>query len=107
MITITDKAAEAVRKLQLEQSKPDLAIRLGVMGGGCSGFTYKIDIAETRSEKDRVFEKNGIQFLVEPKSYLFLHGIELDYEDTLAFKGFRFRNPNAKSTCGCGTSFTV
>ncbi|MFH1262103.1 MAG: iron-sulfur cluster assembly accessory protein [Pseudomonadota bacterium] len=107
MITITENAVKAIKRLQSQQNKPNMAVRLGVTGGGCSGLTYKVDLADEPAEKDRVFEKDGVRVFVDPKSYLYLAGVELDYEESLTQSGFRFNNPNAKSACGCGTSFAV
>jgi iron-sulfur cluster assembly protein len=107
MITITENAVKAIKRLQTQYNKPALAVRLGVTGGGCSGLSYKVDVAEEPAEKDRVFEKDGVKVYVDPKSYLYLAGVELDYEESLTASGFRFNNPNAKSACGCGSSFAV
>lgn len=107
MITITENAVKAVKRLQTQFEKPESAIRVAVTGGGCSGLTYKVDMAEKPEEKDKVFEQDGIKVFIDPKSYLYLAGVELDYEESLTQSGFRFNNPNAKSGCGCGTSFNV
>jgi iron-sulfur cluster assembly accessory protein len=106
-ITITDNAAQAILNLRAKENKPNLAIRVGVSGGGCSGFSYKLDMEETAKEGDLVFEKNGAKVLVDPRSMKLIQGLELDYELTMGNQGFRFKNPNAKSTCGCGTSFSI
>lgn len=106
-ITITDNAAQAILNLRAKENKPNLSIRVGVSGGGCSGFSYKLDMEETSKEGDLVFEKNGARVLVDPKSIKLIDGMELDYELTMGNQGFRFKNPNAKSTCGCGTSFSI
>lgn len=107
MITITDNAVKAIKRLQTQHDKPTLAVRLGVIGGGCSGLSYKVDLAEEPQEKDRVFEKDGVRVFVDPKSYLYLAGVELDYVESLTQSGFRFNNPNAKAACGCGSSFAA
>jgi iron-sulfur cluster assembly protein len=107
MVALTASAVQAIRRLQEEYKNPKLALRLGVLGGGCSGLSYKIDLADDPAEKDKVFEKDGVRVFVDPKSYLYLNGMELDYFDHLTQRGFTFNNPNAKSSCGCGTSFTV
>ena len=106
-ITITDNAAQAILNLREKENKPNLSIRVGVSGGGCSGFSYKLDMAEEQNENDLVFEKNGAKVLVDPRSMKLIDGLELDYELTMGNQGFRFKNPNAKSTCGCGTSFSI
>ncbi|MCB0327714.1 MAG: iron-sulfur cluster assembly accessory protein [Bdellovibrionales bacterium] len=107
MITVTDKAFEAIEKLQKQQNDPLLSLRLGVRGGGCSGFSYQLDLDHEAKDTDHVFEKNGIKVLVDPKSMKFLEGLELDYFESLTSRGFRFNNPKAKSTCGCGSSFAL
>ncbi|MGH7775460.1 MAG: HesB/IscA family protein [Candidatus Binatia bacterium] len=104
-ITITDRAAEKIRKL-LGGAKEGHGLRIKVVEGGCSGFEYKMDIDFPGSE-DQVFEKNGARILLGPKSILHLNGTELDYKDGLAQSGFVFNNPNVKGTCGCGTSFSA
>ncbi len=106
-ITITDNAAQAILNLRAKESKPNLSIRVGVSGGGCSGFSYKLDMADEPTENDLIFEKNGARVLVDPRSMKLIDGLELDYELTMGNQGFRFKNPNAKSTCGCGTSFSI
>ena len=107
MITITENAALAILNLRQKENKPNLTLRLGVSGGGCSGFSYKIDMDEQPKETDLVFEKNGAKVIVDPRSLKLLQGLELDYEKTMGKEGFLFKNPNAKATCGCGTSFSV
>ncbi len=107
MITITDSAVQAIKDLQSKENNPKLSIRLGVTGGGCSGFSYKMDMDSDPKDGDQVFEKNGARVLVDTKSLKFVDGMELDYERSLGAQGFRFKNPNAKSTCGCGQSFAV
>ena len=76
-------------------------------GGGCSGLAYVIEWAEAPKERDKIFEKDGIRVFVDPKSYLYLLGSELRYEETLMASGFKLENPNVKTACGCGESFTV
>jgi len=82
-------------------------LQAGVKGGGCSGFSYYLDFVYEKQEKDRVIESEGVTIYVDPKSYLYLMGTEIDYVDGLSGKGFKFINPNAKRTCGCGESFSV
>ena len=106
-ITITDTAVQAILKLRATENKPNLSIRVGVSGGGCSGFSYKLDMDEEPRDNDLVFEKNGARVLVDPRSIKLIDGMELDYEMTMGNQGFRFKNPNAKTTCGCGTSFSI
>jgi iron-sulfur cluster assembly protein len=107
-LTITDKAVAFAKKKLAARGTPGAAIRLGIKGGGCSGFSYVIQFEdEPPRERDRVFEADGVRFFVDKKSLLYLAGSALDYEQTLMFQGFKFRNPNEASSCGCGHSFTV
>ena len=107
-ITLTDKAAGAIRDIMKQHDYPENATRLrvGVKGGGCSGFSYMLDLVEeAKGEQDEELESNGVQILVDMRSYLYLNGVEIDYKDGLMGSGFAFKNPNATSTCGCGSSF--
>lgn len=107
-LLITDKAADFARKKLAKRGTPEAAIRLGIKGGGCSGFGYVIAFEDDPPrERDRVFEVDGVRFIVDKKSLIYLAGAALDYEQTLMFQGFKFRNPNEASSCGCGHSFTV
>ncbi|MBL4889739.1 MAG: iron-sulfur cluster assembly accessory protein [Candidatus Lindowbacteria bacterium] len=107
-IEVTDKAAAEVQRLMEAQNKTESAgLRVGVAGGGCSGFSYKLDIADEPTDQDKVFESKGVRLFVDNKSYLFLNGLTLDYIDTLMERRFVFNNPNAEKTCGCGQSFGV
>ena len=107
-VTITDGAVEYAKKRLAQRGTPDAAIRLGVRGGGCSGFSYVIEFADDPPrERDLVFEAGGVRFYVDKKSFVYLAGSALDYEKTLVFQGFKFRNPQEASRCGCGHSFTV
>ena len=91
-----------------EASTPEAAVRIGVRGGGCSGFNYVIEFSDDPPRtKDMVKEFDGVRFYVDTKSLLYLAGSTLDYENTLMFQGFRFKNPQEASRCGCGHSFTV
>lgn len=107
MITLTEKAVQQVKTLLDQQGKPDYGLRVGISGGGCAGLSYKFDFDEKPAEKDKVIEQNGIKVFVDSKSYLFLNGMQIDYHSDLMSSGFVFNNPNAKSSCGCGTSFSV
>lgn len=107
MITITERAAEKVHELQEEEGLIGHGLRVGVRGGGCSGLSYLIEFAEAPDEGDYTWEVNGIKLFVDPKSYLYLVGTELDYVDTLMETGFKFHNPNVSRECGCGESFSV
>jgi len=105
---ITVKAAEAARAQLAKRGTPEAMIRLGVKGGGCSGFSYVIEFEDGAArDRDRVFEREGVKFVVDKKSLLYLAGTILDWEKTLMNQGFKFRNPQEKSTCGCGHSFQV
>ena len=104
MITLTKFAAKKIKTLLLE--KEESGIRAGVQGGGCSGFTYQLGF-DNQKENDRVIESHGVTLYVDPKSYLYLMGTEIDFVDELNQSGFKFVNPNAKRTCGCGESFSV
>ncbi len=106
-IEISDRAAQKIRRLGEDKGKPQGGLRLGVKGGGCSGLSYFIDWADGPARLDQVFEKEGARVFVDPKSVLFLQGTVVDWQQTLMQTGFVFRNPNVKSSCGCGESFTV
>jgi iron-sulfur cluster assembly protein len=107
-VTITDGAVEYAKKRLAQRGTPDAAIRLGVRGGGCSGFSYVIEFADDPpKERDLVFVAGGVRFYVDKKSFVYLAGSALDFEKTLVFSGFKFRNPQEASRCGCGHSFTV
>lgn len=107
-INVTPSALEYAKKKLAARGTPEAAIRLGVRGGGCAGYTYAIEFAdEPPRERDRLFEFDGVRFYVDKKSLLILAGSVLDFERTLMFQGFKFRNPQAASSCGCGQSFTI
>ena len=106
-ITISEDAAGHVRDFADQAGKPDANLRVGVKGGGCSGLTYVLDIVEGPKEGDKVIEGHGLKLFIDRKSYVFLAGTVLEYSGGLNGKGFVFNNPNAKTTCGCGTSFSV
>src|SRR5437879_2935857 len=108
-IEVTAKALERVRAvLAQEQIAPDQGgLRLGVQGGGCSGLTYNVRFDTQARDRDRVYDYDGVRVFVDPKSYIYLKGMVLDWEETLMQRGFVFRNPNASKSCGCGTSFTA
>jgi len=107
-LVITEKAVAFARKKLATRGTPDAAIRLGIKGGGCSGFSYVIQFEDDPPrERDRVYDVGGIRFIVDKKSLIYLAGSALDYEQTLMFQGFKFRNPNEATSCGCGHSFTV
>tara|TARA_Y100000592_G_scaffold50021_1_gene79196 strand:- start:6708 stop:7022 length:315 start_codon:yes stop_codon:yes gene_type:complete len=104
MITLTENAANKIKALLAE--KEETGIRAGVRGGGCSGFTYKLEF-DNQDDNDRVINSHGVNLYIDPKSYLYLMGTEIDFIDSLNGAGFKFNNPTAKRTCGCGESFSV
>ena len=106
-IEISEKAAARIRALSTEKGTPEGGLRLGVKGGGCSGLSYFIDWAAGPSKLDQVIERDGARVFVDPKSAVFLQGTTVDWQQTLMQTGFVFRNPNVKSACGCGESFTI
>ena len=103
----TDSAANKVKDLIIEEGNPDLKLRVFVSGGGCSGFQYGFTFDEIRNEDDTVLEKDGVMLLIDPMSYQYLVGAEIDYTQGLEGSQFVIRNPNATSTCGCGSSFSA
>ena len=108
MIQISPSAAEHIQWLKDKENIPKKkALRISIKEGGCSGFSYKLDFDESKSTADKVFESKGVPIVIERKSLLYIMGMTLDYEGGLNGKGFIFSNPNAKDTCGCGTSFGV
>ena len=106
-LVFTDSAAAKVAELVAEEGNPDLKLRVFVQGGGCSGFQYGFTFDEEVNEDDTTFEKNGVALLVDPMSYQYLVGAEIDYTEGLEGSQFVIRNPNATSTCGCGSSFSA
>lgn len=108
-VTVTPQAAEEVRKLIIKENLPPetSGLRVGVKGGGCSGFEYTMALAEAPGASDKIFECEGVKLFVDPKSFLYINGTQLDFMDTLMKRGFVFTNPNAEKTCGCGKSFGV
>lgn len=108
MITMTPKAIAEVKKLLAEQnSEDDLALRVGVKGGGCSGLSYVLDFEKEPRPDDNILEFDDIKVYMDPKSAIYLKGTQLDFSDGLMGTGFNFVNPNAQRTCGCGSSFSV
>jgi iron-sulfur cluster assembly protein len=107
-IRITPRAVEEVRRIREENKVPEtFSLRVGVKGGGCSGFTYVLLFDDQSKEGDHVFDISGVKVVVDPKSLFFISGTELDFSDGLNGKGFVFNNPQATRTCGCGSSFGV
>ncbi|WP_159874944.1 MULTISPECIES: iron-sulfur cluster insertion protein ErpA [Aquitalea] len=106
-INFTDSACNKVLDLIAEEGNPDLKLRVFVTGGGCSGFQYGFTFDEIANEDDTAIERDGVTFLVDPMSYQYLVGAEIDYQESLEGSQFVIRNPNATTTCGCGSSFSV
>lgn len=108
-IVLTETAAREVRTIieqqELDQNK--VRLRVGVKGGGCSGFSYILDLTEVQKDTDEVIELHGIKVICDPKSLLYLSGTTIDFKDEIMGRGFVFTNPNANATCGCGSSFAV
>lgn len=107
-VTLSELAANEIKKIVKEQNLPadQTKLRVGVKGGGCSGFTYMLDLTEEpKAESDEEMDSHGIKILCDMRSYLYLNGVEIDFKDEIMGRGFVFKNPNATSTCGCGSSF--
>tara|TARA_R110000868_G_scaffold100128_3_gene275374 strand:- start:4740 stop:5081 length:342 start_codon:yes stop_codon:yes gene_type:complete len=105
IVKITDKAVKQIKHIFAEQGD-GRGLRLGVVGGGCSGLSYKIDFDEQKAH-DNIIDLDGVKVYLDPKSTIYLKGVVLDFKDGLDGKGFVFQNPNATNTCGCGESFSV
>jgi len=106
-LVFSESAANKVKELILEEGNPDLKLRVFVSGGGCSGFQYGFTFDEVTNEDDTALQKNGVTLLIDPMSYQYLVGAEIDYSEGLEGAQFVIKNPNATSTCGCGSSFSV
>ena len=106
-LLFTDSAANKVKQLIEEEGNADLKLRVFVSGGGCSGFQYGFTFDEVTNEDDTVLNKNGVQLLIDPMSFQYLVGAEIDYQEGLEGSQFVIKNPSATSTCGCGSSFSV
>ena len=107
ILLFTDNAANKVKELIEEEGNPSLKLRVFVTGGGCSGFQYGFTFDEEVNEDDTTMEKNGVMLVIDPMSYQYLVGAEIDYSEGLEGSQFVIRNPNASSTCGCGSSFSA
>ena len=106
IVLLTVAAVEKVRAMMLKENKSNYGLRVGVITGGCAGLSYEMRLQKAAYDNDRIIEQDGIQIFVNEESVAFLNGIEIDYTDTLKESGFKYKNPNAKSSCGCGTSFS-
>ena len=107
MVTVTDSAAEKIRTMLESQGHAEYGLRVGVVGGGCSGFQYRLAFETAAAEMDQIIEVNGVRLFIDAKSCLYLNGVRLDFIDGLMGAGFKIENPNARSTCGCGESFSA
>jgi iron-sulfur cluster insertion protein len=107
MINVSPTAATKINELLAEEQKDGSGLRVFVQGGGCSGFQYGLMIEEQGTDNDQVFESNGVKLFVDPISIRYLTGAEVDFVDTVTGGGFTIKNPNATSTCGCGSSFSA
>jgi len=106
-MNVTELAVNKVKEMADAQSLQDHGLRIMVVGGGCSGFTYDMDFDEAEKSGDWVLDFHGLKVFVDPMSYQFLDGTKVDYVESFQFSGFHFENPNAARTCGCGASFSV
>jgi iron-sulfur cluster assembly protein len=108
-VHLTETAAREIQTIiqQQELDASKVCLRVGVKGGGCSGFSYLLDLTESRKDTDEVFEQHGIRIICDPKSLLYLNGVTIDFKDEIMGRGFVFQNPNATSSCGCGSSFSA
>jgi iron-sulfur cluster assembly protein len=107
MITLTATAAEKVKKLLTQRGTPDIGLRIGVRGGGCSGNSYFMEFCETESPGDEVMDLSGVRLIIDLKSAVLLTGTEIDYVEGLMGAGFKFNNPNVRHSCACGESFSA
>jgi iron-sulfur cluster assembly accessory protein len=105
-VTLTPKALEMVKEAFRQEGLEGHGIRIGVMGGGCAGFQYSMDFEKEPRDGDLAFEQEGVRFFVDPMSSMYLQGVTVDYVTGLQGAGFKFSNPNARTTCGCGSSFS-
>src|SRR5512146_2144681 len=106
-VTLTSKAVAKVKEIMAQQDPRPAGLRVGVVGGGCSGFSYSMAFENTPGMMDKVYEIDGLKVFVDATSAMYLQGATVDYVETLEGAGFKFENPNVKTTCGCGSSFSV
>jgi iron-sulfur cluster assembly accessory protein len=106
-LELSEHAVEKVKEIMNQQNPAPLGLRVGVVGGGCSGFSYQMNFENEANPIDRVFEFGGLKVFVDQASLMYLNGTKIDYVESLEGAGFKFENPNVKTTCGCGSSFTV
>jgi iron-sulfur cluster assembly protein len=108
-VNLSELAAREISRIISEQELDNtkVCLRIGVKGGGCSGFSYILDLTESKKDHDEEFTQHGIRLIVDPKSLLYLTGVTVDFKDEVMGRGFVFNNPNATATCGCGSSFSA
>ena len=106
-VQLTDSAVRRVTQLKAKNEAPHQWLRIAIHGGGCSGLSYHLDFVDQPDEKDKTFEFGDVRVCVDRKSYLFLNGTEIDFEETVLKTGFVFKNPNATGSCSCGESFSI
>lgn len=106
-ISISPKAAAKIKELIAREGGTAIGLRVAIKGSGCAGLAYSMSLVEKEAPRDKIFESEGVKLFVDPKSYIFLNGTTLDYHEGLMSHGFKFQNPNAKGSCGCGESFIV
>jgi iron-sulfur cluster assembly protein len=107
MFSVTETAAKEIQNLMTQYNNPQLSLRVRVVAGGCSGFSYDLAFDDQIQQNDQTFESNGVKVIVDDRSLPHLDGTQLDFVDTMLGRGFTFNNPNAKSSCGCGSSFST
>ncbi|MBM4303368.1 MAG: iron-sulfur cluster assembly accessory protein [Deltaproteobacteria bacterium] len=107
MITLTESAVKTIKRFREDENMPEGGLRVAVVGGGCSGLSYKLEFQKEPQPNDKIFEQDGVKVFIDPKSFLYVKGLTLDYQGGLNGTGFNFKNPNASKSCGCGTSFSV
>ena len=108
-VILSETAAREIKTIigQQELDADKVCLRVGVKGGGCSGFSYILDLTESKKDSDEQFEQHGVRIICDPKSLLYLEGVTIDFKDEIMGRGFVFNNPNATNTCGCGSSFSA
>lgn len=108
-VILSEAAAKEIGRIIQDQEldAAKVCLRVGVKGGGCSGFSYILDLTESKKETDEIFEQHGIRIICDPKSLLYLNGVTINFRDEIMGRGFVFDNPNASGTCGCGSSFSA
>ncbi len=107
LISLTDNAVKQIKRIREDENVSDGGLRVAVVGGGCSGLSYKLDFAKEAQATDKIYEQDGVKVFIDPKSFIYVRGLTLDYQGGLNGTGFTFQNPNASKSCGCGTSFAV